>query len=541
MSERPPSSAGGMLETVRDRCRAMSLPAWRCDTAGVLNAEPGEPGLAGLWLRSGRISALVEATAKEWTGQATLSSKQIFPGCWLIPVVHELRRRRTAITIAMALAPEALINPVFVEACTQSGLDEHAARLTIRKLAVFDEPGVKRAASALQWMVNDLSALSEHTDAVQGFTHELTQSYETIDLLYSLGRSMQDLDRPDKFVTLVCDRLHQTLPFGWLACQFVEDAKLTGALAGRLISRGSLPSDLTPMREAMSRLASKPSGELRGFLTSSPSNPGEARALVQPITLDGKLAGILLCGDKHGEDPQVSSYDIQLIEAAAGYTGAFLANARLVHDQRAMFMGTLRALTASIDAKDRYTCGHSERVALLGAQLAIATGMEQERAERVRIAGLVHDVGKIGVPEHVLCKPGRLTDEEFALIKLHPEIGHRILKDIPMLEDILPGVLSHHERYDGSGYPQGLSGQNIPLSARLLGIVDTFDAMSSNRAYRPAMPREKVLQEIARCAGTQFDPDLAAKFVALDFRAYDQMVARHQGEYSQQRVIGVAA
>ncbi len=243
MSDQPPRSTSGMLDTVRDRCRAMSLPAWRCDTAGTLVAEPSEPGLAGLWLRSSRISGLVETAAREWIGQATLSCKQIFDGCWLIPVCHEQRRRRIAITIGMALSPSALLHATFGESCALAGLDEHSVRLTIKKLAVFDESGAKRAASALQWMVNDLSALSEHTDAVQGFTHELTQSYETIDLLYSLGRSMQDLDRPERFVTLVCDRLHQTLPFGWLACQFVEDPKLTGSLAGKIISRGTLPAD----------------------------------------------------------------------------------------------------------------------------------------------------------------------------------------------------------------------------------------------------------------------------------------------------------
>src|SRR5262249_25179437 len=159
---------------------------------------------------------------------------------------------------------------------------------------------------------------------------------------------------------------------------------------------------------------------------------------------------------KQGDDPQVSSYDIQLLEAAAGFIGAFLDNAALYTEQRAMFMGTLEALTASIDAKDRYTCGHSQRVAHLAQQLPPASGLSADQAERVRIAGLVHDVGKIGVPEAVLGKAGKLTDAEFDAIKMHPEIGHRILKDIPRLDDILPGVLHHHERYDGRGYPHGL-------------------------------------------------------------------------------------
>jgi HD-GYP domain-containing protein (c-di-GMP phosphodiesterase class II) len=236
---------------------------------------------------------------------------------------------------------------------------------------------------------------------------------------------------------------------------------------------------------------------------------------------------VFACGEKCGDDPQVSSYEMQLLEAAGGYTGAMLENATLYRAQQAMFLGTLRSLTAAIDAKDRYTCGHSERVALMAAKLAEAAGLSAAQAERVHICGLVHDVGKIGVPEAVLCKPGRLTNEEFAIIKQHPDIGHRILKDIPMLEDVLPGVLHHHERWDGKGYPQSLKGEDVPLFARLIALADTFDAMSSTRSYRAAMPRAQVLAEIERSAGTQFDPGLAARFVRLDFSEFDRMVQRH--------------
>ena len=229
---------------------------------------------------------------------------------------------------------------------------------------------------------------------------------------------------------------------------------------------------------------------------------------------------------KSGDDAQVSSTDIKLVGAAAAAIGVLLENASLYSDQQAMFLGTLRGLTAAIDAKDRYTRGHSERVAYMAMKLGEAIGMDSESVERLHIAGLIHDVGKIGVPEAVLCKPGRLTDEEFELIKLHPEIGHRILRDIPQLVDMLPGVLHHHERWDGKGYPLGLKGEDIPMFARLIAIADSFDAMSSTRTYRSALPRERVLTEIERCGGTQFDPQLSRYFVELDFAEYDRMVDR---------------
>ncbi len=155
-------------------------------------------------------------------------------------------------------------------------------------------------------------------------------------------------------------------------------------------------------------------------------------------------------------------------------------------------------------------------------------GLAEDEIERIHIAGLMHDVGKIGVPEAVLCKPGKLTKEEFDAIKQHPRIGHDILEGIPQLADILPGVLWHHERWDGRGYPDGLSGEETPLIARILSIADTFDAMSSNRSYRSALSRDKVLAEITNVGGSQLDAELAAMFVLLDFAGYDRMVASRE-------------
>jgi HD-GYP domain-containing protein (c-di-GMP phosphodiesterase class II) len=140
----------------------------------------------------------------------------------------------------------------------------------------------------------------------------------------------------------------------------------------------------------------------------------------------------------------------------------------------------------------------------------------------------LHDVGKIGVPESVLQKTGRLTPEEFEQIKKHPEIGARILRDVPQLEDILPGVLHHHERYDGRGYPAGLAGENIPLMGRIICLADCFDAMTSSRTYRKALPLEVALTEIRRCAGTQFDPVLSDEFLKIDAEQLRALLRDHQ-------------
>jgi putative two-component system response regulator len=146
------------------------------------------------------------------------------------------------------------------------------------------------------------------------------------------------------------------------------------------------------------------------------------------------------------------------------------------------------------------------------------------------MAGLLHDVGKIGVPEQVLQKAGKLTDEEFEQIKKHPQIGAKILQDIKQLADIVPGVLYHHERFDGKGYPSGLAGKNIPLIGRIICLADCFDAMTTSRTYRAGRPTEAALAEIQRCAGTQFDPELTEVLLTIGADRIHQLLADHKDQ-----------
>jgi putative nucleotidyltransferase with HDIG domain len=189
----------------------------------------------------------------------------------------------------------------------------------------------------------------------------------------------------------------------------------------------------------------------------------------------------------------------------------------LYADLQDLLMGVLHALTATIDAKDPYTCGHSQRVAMLSKLLAQRVGFPPAKVQELYLAGLLHDIGKIGVPEQVLCKEGRLTDEEYGSMKRHPSIGAKILQGIRQLDEVIVGILTHHERPDGKGYPQRLSGAQVPIEGRIVGLADVFDAMTSDRTYRKAMQLNVVLAEIRRCAGTQFDPLLVDLLMTFDF------------------------
>ncbi len=178
--------------------------------------------------------------------------------------------------------------------------------------------------------------------------------------------------------------------------------------------------------------------------------------------------------------------------------------------------GTVNFLTGLIQAKDGGVRGHCTRVADLGAALARHVGLDDAGCARVRLAGVLHDVGKLGICDAVLNKRGPLTAAEFEQVKRHPLIGHRLLQRFTEVEGALDGVISHHERWDGMGYPFQRAGDSIPIDGRILAIVDSYDAMTSERSYRHSMTAEVALQEVHRCAGTQFDPELTEAF--LDIR-----------------------
>ena len=187
-----------------------------------------------------------------------------------------------------------------------------------------------------------------------------------------------------------------------------------------------------------------------------------------------------------------------------------------LRDSNEIILNTIYALAATVDAKDHYTYGHSKKVSKFASDLAVALGCPEKRVSIIRTAGLLHDIGKIGVADEILSKENDLNDEEWQPIHSHPMMGVSILKHVESLRDCLPGVLYHHERFDGTGYPQGLKGDNIPLDARILAIADTYDAMTSSRPYRNSSLNSKMaLAELIRCAGTQFDPVYGQAFVKM--------------------------
>ena len=227
-----------------------------------------------------------------------------------------------------------------------------------------------------------------------------------------------------------------------------------------------------------------------------------------PIYIAGEFSGVVVCANSD----DVEGHDDEVLLALGNHAGAVLSNSDLRGELRGAYVATVGMLAEAIRAKDPHLGGHSHEVSAYVGRVAERLGFDSKRREELIFASLLHDVGKIGISERILLKPGRLTEEEFTVIKLHPRIGCRLVQQVPALSTMGQYILHHHERFDGTGYPTGLRGEDIPLEARVIGVADAFSAMTSDRPYRGRMSLDEACAELERCAGGQFDPEVVRIF-----------------------------
>ena len=237
--------------------------------------------------------------------------------------------------------------------------------------------------------------------------------------------------------------------------------------------------------------------------------PALARAVMcAPLEAGGRVLGALYLDTASGPQ-RFDEQDMELLSAIARHAGLALHRVELIDSLERLFVGAIETLVAAVEAKDIYTYGHSTRVGKLGRRIAETMNLPESEREKVKLAGLLHDIGKIGIPEAVLSQRGRLTEDEWAYVRSHPQIGESIIRQMgsDRVIELCSLVRHHHERLDGSGYPDGLAGDTIPLGARILSVADAYDAMRSNRPYRSPFSAKDAIAELRGNAGSQFDPN----------------------------------
>ncbi|HWE40321.1 MAG TPA: HD domain-containing phosphohydrolase, partial [Isosphaeraceae bacterium] len=311
-----------------------------------------------------------------------------------------------------------------------------------------------------------------------------------------LVRRLRVSDPPERFQRLAVAALRDELgvaAVAWVPGHPREPVVVAGAVEG-----------LSP--EGFRTLLPE-SGHETIRIANRPANPRLAavRRVVVVASDPDNAAGWVVAINPDDDHPFAIA-EVAVLQPVAALIATQRTNARLYADLKDLLFGVIRSLTAAIDAKDPYTCGHSERVARIAVRLGEALGMSPNQRGDLYLMGLLHDVGKIGIEDTVLNKRGALTPEEFRRIQSHVRIGVHILADLKKLSHLLPGVAHHHESLDGSGYPAGLSGEAIPLPARILAVADAFDAMSSSRPYRRRLSPEQIDDIFRKGAGIQWDP-----------------------------------
>ncbi|MGB9822898.1 HD domain-containing phosphohydrolase [Thermodesulfovibrio sp.] len=230
-----------------------------------------------------------------------------------------------------------------------------------------------------------------------------------------------------------------------------------------------------------------------------------------PVMIKEKLLGVIQAINK--KNGFFNEYDLELLKALSSQVAVAIENARLYDELKQTFYEIVFALADTIEKRDPYTAGHTKRVMDYSVATAIEMGLGEEEIEKLKLAAILHDIGKIGIRDSILLKTERLTDEEYKIIQNHAIYGAEILQHVRQLKDIIPGVKYHHEKFDGSGYPERLKAQEIPLIARIIAVADTFDAMTTDRPYRKGMSIEAAIQELKNNAATQFDSEVVEAFL----------------------------
>lgn len=363
---------------------------------------------------------------------------------------------------------------------------------------------------------DDVLSAHESISIAHNVEPRVAQLRTALDAIYQVSNFVLTEDSPDSLISKVLDVVMLALGpdraffMGWDAAR--GKASVLGA-------RSVAPAPLTLVADSASADLIRQVIEHGMPVLCRPTDRSEglsslASGICVPVRSATRRIGAIYI-DEMLPNRCFTTADLELLAAIGRQAGLALERVRIYEDMETLFYSCVRALVTAIEAKDVYTYGHSERVAAYSLSIAEELSIDADLMDSVRLGALLHDVGKIGVPEAILFKAGRLTDAEFEIVKTHPARGAEILGHIGDIPDVIAAVRSHHERFDGMGYPDRLSGGDIPIAARIVSVADAFDAMTSDRSYRRNLSIEEAIVEFERGRGNQFAPDVAEAMVHL--------------------------
>lgn len=401
----------------------------------------------------------------------------------------------------------------WVLAATDAGWSQSELNTFTNCLPVIPRATLDRLASLASAQFTNRKVELRLENEVQQLTSQIEYTFEEISLLHSLTQRLQLSRSPLELANHCLARLHSLIPAAGNAIWMQLDHD-----RHHFSVEGELPLDEFQLARLTSRFEehdwARPlvKNNLAKTLLGA-DFPGLQNFILVPIgEAPFRRGWIISCN--LNEDEEYGSVEASLLNSIGTILGTHLRNIELYREHQALVISFVRSLVQTLDAKDPYTRGHSERVALIARRLGQELRLPADDLEDIYLASMLHDIGKIGVDDRILRKPDQLTPEEFREIQQHPMIGYRILKQLKNLQHILPGVRSHHEAFNGKGYPDCLKGEEIPLMARIIAVADSYDAMCSDRPYRKGMPLERLEEIFRRGSGMQWDPNVIDSYFA---------------------------
>jgi HAMP domain-containing protein len=362
----------------------------------------------------------------------------------------------------------------------------------------------------------------ELAESFNAMASRLGKQFNTLTTMNEIDRSILSALDTRLIVDTVLNRMRELFPCDCVGVALLDAESSDGGLMHVQYGESDSENWLVPINLTATELQAFYDDPEQLLIDSNKGFPNYLTSLAEleaelflalPMFVGEKLSGLIVLG--YLDPTQADEEDAVQARQLADQVAVAISNARLIEELDELNWGTLYALARAIDAKSHWTAGHSERVTELALRIGQALGLNQKQLDDLHRGGLLHDLGKIGIPPEILDKAGKLTDEEYQLMREHVRIGARILEPIEAYAGIIPVVLHHHEYYDGSGYPEGLSGEDIDLGARIFTVADHYDALISDRPYREGLPQETVIGFIKEDSGTKFDPKVVEAFLEV--------------------------